>query len=482
MTPPRLNQALLTQLSEIARPRYDRTALGAGIVHIGVGNFHRAHQALYTDDVLNEVGGDWGIIGASLRSATAENELAPQDALYTVNARTATSTEHRIVGSITRVITAATEDGYAQLLRTLADSSIHVVTLTVTEKGYCHAAGGLDQNHPDIRHDLASSGLKRSLPGILSAALQARRQAGGAPISLLSCDNLAGNGQVLRRVVIEYAQRTQPDLLQWIEEHVSFPSTMVDRIVPATTAEDRAQLIDALGFADEAMVCCEPFSQWVIEDRFCGPRPAWERAGALLVDDVAPFENAKLRLLNGPHSASAYLGVLSGYDYIHQVMDNPTLSDFVGKLVDQEILPEIATIPGFDLSTYVERVFERFANSGVAYATRQVATDGSQKLPQRLVPVLAERLAAGRSIDRLALVIAAWINHLQDPAPDPLGELLQRLYQSISQPEALVEAICEQTPIFDALHDVRGEFQSAVATALGSIHSIGLAAALQQAD
>ena len=286
---------------------------------------------------------------------------------------------------------------------------------------------------------------------------------------------------MLRRVVIEYAQHSQPDLLPWIDEHVRFPSTMVDRIAPATTAEDRTQLTDALGFTDEAMVCCEPFTQWVIEDWFCGPRPAWERAGALLVDDVAPFENAKLRLLNGPHSASAYLGVLNGYDYIHQVMEDPILSGFVRKLVDQEILPEITAIPGFDLLTYVEQIFERFANSGVAYATRQVATDGSLKLPQRLVPVLAQRLAAGQSIDRLALVIAAWINHLQDPAPDPQAELLQRLYQSISQPAALVEAICEQTQIFDELHEFRSVFQSAVVKALNSIRSIGLTAALQQA-
>ena len=463
-------------------PQYDRTRLRPGILHIGVGAFHRAHQAVYTDDVLNETGGDWGIIGASLRSATAEAQLAPQDGLYTVTTLSPTHTERRVIGAIGRILTATTADGYRQLIQTMADPAIHVITVTVTEKAYCHLSSELDTRHPDVLHDLNAEALRHSLPGVLSAGLRARFEARGAPVTILSCDNLAANGVVLSNVVSGFAALTDPDLLDWMTSSVSFPSTMVDRIVPATTPADRDGLASALGVRDEGMVCCEPFKQWVIEDRFAGPRPPWEAAGALLVADVGPYESAKLRLLNGPHSACAYLGMLHRHEYVHQVMDDHILGDFVRQLVTEEVIPTVTPPAGLDLQAYARSVFQRFANSEIAYATVQVATDGSQKLAQRLVPVARERLQAGQSIGRLALVFAAWVEHLNAPAPDPLSDELSGLYQVHRDPDDLVAAIFADTSVWRGLGDQGDAFKAGVAGALKAIRTNGLVAAIARSD
>ncbi len=478
MSPPRLGKALLPALQGLDLPRYDRSTLQPGLLHIGVGAFHRAHQAEYTDDVLNGAGGPWGIVGASLRSATAERQLAPQDGLYTVNALGRDTSRTRVIGAITHVLTAATAPGYDELMSVMADPAIRAITLTVTEKGYCHAAGTLDETHADVRHDLRTAGVRRSLPGVLAAGLDARRRAGGAPITLISCDNLSGNGQVLRNVLTAYAQLRNPALASWIENSVAFPATMVDRIVPGATEDDRVALSRDHGFRDEATVTCEPFRQWVIEDRFAAERPPWEDAGALLVDEVLPYESAKLRLLNGPHSAGAYLGLLRGHEFVHEVMQDAPLRQFLSALVEEELLPGIPALPALDLPRYVASIFERFANPAIAYGTRQVGTDGSQKLPQRLIPVLRERLETGAPVTRLALVVAAWIQHLEAPAPDPLASTLQSLYRKHNEAEALVNALFSGTRVFETLETVRPAAISAISAALTRLRTHSLNAAL----
>ena len=480
MTSPRLSDALWPSLHGLVSPAYDRLKIGPGIVHIGVGGFHRAHQAVYTDDVLNAHGGNWGIVGASLRSHTAASQLLPQDGLYTVNTLAPGQVQRRVIGAIQNVLTLTEPSAYAQFLATLADPNIHVMTLTVTEKGYCQNQTGLDTTHADVQTDLQQPAHCVSLPGVLCAGLRARQQANAGPVTLISCDNLSGNGDVLAAVVGEFATLTDPSLSSWIASNVSFPNTMVDRIVPATTNHARAEFAKSNGFVDEAMVNCEPFKQWVIEDRFVGPRPAWEAVGAFVVADVAPYESAKLRLLNGPHSACAYLGLLTGYQHIHQVMQDTELSQFVRRLVADEIQPTVTPPPNLDLRDYTTSIFNRFANSAIAYGTRQVGTDGSQKLPQRLVPVVHERLQAGQPIERLALVFAAWLAHLVEPAPDPLANQLQHLYSAHPQPEHLIGAISQETSILQGLGGYVDQFTDAVEPKLSQIKRNGLAAALKQ--
>ncbi len=480
MTPPRLSKALLATLRNIDLPAYDRHQVAAGILHFGVGGFHRGHQAVFTDDVLNAGGGNWGIIGASLRSPTAAAQLLPQDGLYTVNTLSPAQVQRRVIGAIRDVITVADNSAFDRLMHTFADPGIHVVTLTVTEKGYCCHNGALDLQHPEVQADLQAGRRKLSLPGVLCAGLDARRRAGGAPLTLVSCDNLSCNGRVLQQVVSQFADLAHPDLTAWLDASTAFPNTMVDRIVPAATARDRQAFSTAAGYVDEGMVSCEPFKQWVIEDRFAGPRPPWETAGAELVADVVPHETAKLRLLNGPHSACAYLGILSGYQYVADVMQDADLKLFLTGLVNREILPTVTPPAAADLRVYADRIFDRFANPAVEYKTRQVGTDGSQKLPQRLVPVVRERLDNRLPISHLSLVFAAWLEHLRDPAPDPLAELLQRLAASHEEPLSLIHAINRETRVLEELQPVFEPFALAVATALTTIRRSGLKAALAQ--
>ena len=474
MPAPRLSAASLPTLSGITPPGYDRAALTPGILHIGVGGFHKAHQAVYTDDVLNARPGNWGIIGANLRSTTARDRLQPQDGLYTVATLDGERTERRVIGALQALIAASEPGEHQRLMSAIANPDIHVITLTVTEKGYCSHNGALDPDHPDVRRDLAGSQPQHSLPGLLAAGLEQRARTGGAPLTLISCDNLQGNGHVLKAVVSEYIDARFPGAAAWLRGNVAFPNTMVDRIVPQTTPTDRSTLVQEAGYDDAALVVCEPFRQWVIEDRFAGPRPAWELAGAELVADVSAFEVAKLRLLNGPHSACAYLGLLGGHRFVHEAMQEESLAEFVRELARRELQPMIAAPPGFDVSAYSSAVWQRFANAAVPYPTRQVASDGSQKLPQRLLPVVQARLQAGLPIAGLALVLAAWLEHLADPAPDPLAETLRGLHSAHREPAELVRAVQQQTPVFDLLNEQRDAVVAAVAPALQRLRDRGL--------
>jgi len=432
----RLSRATLNLLpQDCQRPAYDIEAVRVGIVHLGIGAFHRAHQAVYVDDRLaaGEIG--WGICGVSLRSSDTFDALQPQDGLYTVATRSGEGDHIRVIGSVQQVLVAPRSP--AAVMAALTDPAVRIVSLTVTEKGYCHdpARGALREDHPDIVADLASPEQPRSTPGVLVEALRRRQAAGSAPFTVLCCDNLPENGHTVSRVLKRFAELRDPALARWIEDSVAFPSTMVDGIVPATTDADRGMVAARLGLEDAWPVMAEPFSQWVIEDRFSQGRPRFEEAGAELVSDVAPFELMKLRLLNASHSALAYLGFLAGYETISDVMTDPSFVRFVQAMMAKEVRPTLRMPLGTDLPSYERSLLGRFSNPALKHRTWQIAMDGSQKLPQRMLGTVRDRLAAGASFPQLALGIAAWMRYMTGrderggpiDVRDPLAERLRGL-------------------------------------------------------
>nr|WP_149194588.1 mannitol dehydrogenase family protein [Luteimonas suaedae] len=427
---PRLNEATLPRLPEtVARPAYDRTKTRIGIVHIGAGAFHRAHQAVYVDDLLAD-DPDWAICGVSLRSADVRDALRPQDGLYTL-ALLGGHPSLRVIGAI-RELLCAREEPQAVLAR-LADPAVRLVTLTITEKGYCLSGDALDLAHPGIVHDLASPQRPASAIGYVVAGLALRRAAGIAPYTVLSCDNLADNGGRLRRAALQYAQAFDPDLARWIETEVSFPRSMVDSITPATDDALRERVAARLGCTDAWPVQREPYTQWVIEDHFCNARPAFERAGATISDDIAGYDRAKLRLLNGPHSALAYLGSLMGIETVADAMRQPALAGFIERLMREDIIPTLDAPRGFDPHAYVGAILARFRNPDIRHLLSQIAWDGSQKLPVRILGTIADALAAGRPVDRLCLLVAAWMRFVSRQARagvalvDPLDAALREI-------------------------------------------------------
>jgi fructuronate reductase len=396
----------------VARPGYDRTALVAGIVHLGIGAFHRAHQAVYTDDALSRAFGPWGIVGVSLRNSETRDALDPQGGLYTVAERAAAGERLHVVGCVTELLVAPEDP--AAVLHRLTRPSVRIVTLTVTEKGYCHdpATGALNEDHPDIRHDLAEPDRPRTAVGFLTEALSRRRAGGVAPFAVLSCDNLPSNGDTVRGILRRFATLRSQALGAWVADHVACPNSMVDRIVPATTDDDRSRISAAIGLTDLWPVVTEPFIQWVIEDRFPAGRPAWDQEGAELVADVHPYELMKLRLLNGSHSILAYLGYLAGYETVSDAMADPALARLVRGVMDEEAGPTLRMPPGADIGRYKDALVERFRNPALRHRTWQIAMDGTQKLPQRLLGTIRDRLAAGAPIDRLALGVAGWMRYV----------------------------------------------------------------------
>lgn len=408
----RLSNASLSLLpKEVERPSYDRARLSTGIVHLGVGAFHRAHQALMTEAVLASGDLRWGIVAASLRSPDTRDALAPQDGLYAVAVRDGSGTKTSVVGAIQRLIVGPLET--EALLRAMCEPSVKIVSLTVTEKGYCHdpATGALDPNHPDILRDLAHPAQPVSAPGYIVEALSRRRQAGLPPFAVLCCDNLPANGHTVRRVVAGLARLRDAALARHIEDHVAFPSTMVDRIVPATTDADRASVAATLRLQDAWPVVAEPFAQWIVEDNFPQGRPDWTLAGAQFVREVAPFELMKLRMLNGAHSCLAYLGYLAGFV---TVSDACSAAPFARYLRDlwAEIMPTIPAPPGVDLNKYADALLLRFRNTAIRHRLWQIAMDGSQKLPQRLLGTIKDRLEAGETVRNLMLGVAGWCRYV----------------------------------------------------------------------
>jgi fructuronate reductase len=403
---------------------YDRTALRPTVVHIGPGVFFRAHQAVYGDAVLRTGSSAGAVHGISMRSATVRDLLAPSRFVYHVVERDSTGGDTpavvRPVGALLGV-DVATADVEAALVR-LVDEAVTVVTLTVTEHGYCSVGPGgpLDVTRPEIVHDLEEPHRPRSVPGLLVEALARRRAEGTAPFTVASCDNVPANGRATARVVAALAECRDPTLAEWIAGNVAFPSSMVDRMVPTTTADDRVQLRRE-GIVDPWPIITEPFSQWVLEDVFPSGRPPWERVGVELVTDVARHEQAKLRILNAAHSALAYWGLLAGHRFIAEAVADPALRAATRDLLTTEVLPTLAAPPGWDLARYAEQVLRRFANRALGYTTAKVAGDGSQKLPVRLMPTIRARLAAADPAPRCAQVLAAWITCLAGPRGDELA-------------------------------------------------------------
>ena len=408
----RLSNATLASLpGTVRRPAYDRSRLVQGIVHLGLGAFARGHLCEYTEDALELEFGDWGITGASLQRPDQRDRLKPQDGLYTLLKRAPAGPELRVIGCVGDVLIAP--ENPAALVARLAAPETRIVSLTVTEKGYCHdpATGRLKADHPDIVHDLSHPQAPRSAIGILVAALRARRAAGLGPFTALSCDNLPHNGGVLRGLVRDFAALSDDGLSQWIEAHGAFPATMVDRIVPATTEADIAEVTKLIGLEDAAPVIGEPFRQWAIQDAFAAGRPAWERVGAQMVSEVAPFEFMKLRMLNGAHSSLAYLGYLAGHETVAEASGDPVLARFLQGLW-AEIIPTVPAPQGVVLGDYADALLARFRNPAIRHRTWQIAMDGSQKLPQRLLGTIRDRLKAGAPIDHLALGVAAWMRYV----------------------------------------------------------------------
>jgi fructuronate reductase len=428
----------------VLMPRYDRTKLKPGIVHIGFGAFHRAHQAVYTDSALAASFGDWGIVGVSLRSIEPIRDLTMQDHLFSVIARDASWAEPRVVGSVVGGISAASDrDG---LLDLLADPAIRIVSLTVTEKayGFDPASGGLDRHHPAVAADLVTPGAPVGVIGFLVEGLSRRKRAGVPPYTVMCCDNLPTNGRVVERLVLEMAEAHDPALASWIAAEGAFPCTMVDRIVPAATDETRRRAADLLGVEDKLALDTEPFMQWVIEDRFVSGRPEWDSAGALIVADVEPYEKMKLRMLNGPHSMIAYLGQLKGLEYVKDVMAVPEYAERVRRHMSAAALT-LDPVPGIDLGQYQQQLIERFSNPTIAHRTKQIAMDGSQKLPQRIFAAAVDDLAAGRDAAAFAEATALWIAYvMQTPQiEDPRAHELRQASVAVdpADPSATVFAL-----------------------------------------
>jgi fructuronate reductase len=406
----RLSLRALRDLPPENRPRIDPRGLPIGIVHLGIGAFHRAHQAVYTEEAIAQAGGDWGICGVTQRSRTVVDMLEPQDGLYSMALRGDGPERLRVVGSV-REVRWAQEDPDG-LLDRIADPNTALISLTVSEKAYRHdpATNHLRLDDAGIVADL-ENGTTRTVVGQIVHGLERRRRENGAPITVLCCDNLPSNGPVVAGLVREFVERLSGGeaLEEWIAAAVRFPATMVDRIVPATTDEDRASAARVLGVCDRGLVVTEPFSQWVIEDDFAGPRPAWERAGAQMTDDVAPYEQAKLRMLNGSHSMLAYLGVLADRELVSDAVRSDSLRAAVAGLMAVDVPPTLDLPAGFDLDAYQRDLMRRYANPALRHRTQQITMDGSQKLPQRLLGTVRDRRRAGAEPRFAALAVAAWM-------------------------------------------------------------------------
>ena len=415
---PRLARATLGALApDVSRPAYDRDAQRAGILHFGLGAFHRAHQAAYTDAAMNGGDRDWAITGVSLRGQDVPAQLNPQDGLYTLTSRSDQGLATRVIGAVCSVLHGPTQR--PAIIDALAAADTRIVTFTVTEKGYCRAAdGSLD----------ATQAHAGSIFGLLADGLAARHRAGLPGLTLLSCDNLAANGVQLARLMGEALEsRPRTALRGWFERECRCPSSMVDRIVPATSSADREDLAMRTGLRDDAAVFTEPFTQWVIEDRFAGPRPAWEIAGAQFTADVKAYEMAKLRMLNGAHSALAYLGLERGHRFVHEAATDTTLVPLIEQLMRVEAASSLTPAPDQDLQRYADALLQRFRNSSLQHRLMQIAMDGSQKIPQRWLETLSFHQAQGRSCPAILAALAAWLRHVRGDArtvDDPLAAAL----------------------------------------------------------
>lgn len=462
----RLSQGSLPATSSVCSvPAYAGKSIGTGIVHLGVGNFHRGHQLACLDRVLEAGDRRWGVIGASLRSPDVRDALHPQDYLYTLTESDGRGDRTRLIAALRGMIVAPQSPD--RLIDALADPSVHLVTLTVTEKGYGDGPG--------------------SAADFIARALARRRELGIDPFTSISCDNRAGNGGVLKAAVLAAGERSgSARLAPWIAANAAFPNAMVDRIVPANTQHDLARITGSIGIADAAPIITEPYFQWVIEDDFCANRPALENFGVNLVADVAPWEMAKLRLLNGAHSALAYLAGLAGIAHVHTAVADADIRAMIDRLWNESAVT-LPPVPGLDLMAYRARLFQRFANPTLNHRTSQIAIDGSQKLPPRLIAPMLWHRERGLRAPTLTLVIAAWMrwqlgcddNGNRYVVDDPLAEKTSALLKGLNEPADMVAALLTLDEVFPTALSHDAEFRADLTTALDRLVQHGARAAMQ---
>ncbi|CUH43945.1 mannitol dehydrogenase family protein [Ruegeria atlantica] len=468
-----LSNATLDQLT-VEHPRYDRTTLTPGIVHIGVGNFHRAHQAWYLHRLMQaNQAKDWAIIGAGVRpyDAAMREKLLAQDCLTTLIELDPKNVSAEVIGSMIDYL--PIEESNATLISQMAEPAIRIVAMTVTESGYYidPVTKEFDTTHADLQHDAANPDMPITAFGAIVAALRLRHAAGHGPFTCLSCDNLQGNGDILRQTVVSLARLSDADLADWIDTEVTFPNSMVDCIAPSNGPKELALAAD-FGIIDNALVTHEAFRQWVIEDKFCVGRPNWEKVGATFSDDVHSFETMKIRILNAGHQVIANVGEILGIETIADCMAHPELAAFFGTVQRTEIAPTVAAVPGNTPAQYIELIEDRFSNPRIVDTTRRVAFDGSARHPGFVLPILRDQLAAGRSVEGLALVEAFWarmcfgtredasVIEANDPnwndlcktakaaKERPMAWLeLNRIYGDLAQPCPFSEAFCRWLPV-----------------------------------
>ncbi len=479
----RLSQAYLSEANAAVKPNQKNKQANVGIVHLGFGAFHRAHQALITDAVIKEQGGDWKIVGVTWSAVDLVEDMIAQDCLYSVGVGYNDQLDLNIVGSVETILNSQQID---QVLGYMCDPSVKVVSLTVTEKGYCHnpATGDLDLSHPLVQHDLENIDKPKSAIGFLVSAIRHRYLNGIPPFTPMTCDNLPENGHVLEKVVLQFAKQLDENLYHWMKDNIQFPCTMVDRIVPRTTDNDIERIEKALGVEDKACVMTEPFLQWVIEDKFVNDRPAWEKtsiANVQVTDDVVPFEEMKLRLLNGTHSTMAYLGYLSGYQTVAETIQDPNFKLFIRYLMDIEITPSIK-IEGIDLNEYKNQLIERYENTALQHRTWQIAMDGTQKIPQRFLQTIRYSLDNDISIDGLCLALAGWMRYVSGvdeqeqeiDVQDPLKQQLAQVWQQAgSDLEKVVDGFLSLQSVFDKELASNPKFKATLLSALEKLFAEG---------
>jgi mannitol 2-dehydrogenase len=486
----KLNRHNLHRLApEVQLPAYSLSDTRQGIAHIGVGGFHRAHQAYYTDALMNTGQAlDWAICGVGLRAEDrrARDDLKEQDYLFTLfELGDSDDTEVRVIGAIRDMLLA--EDGAQALIDKLADPQIRIVSLTITEGGYCidDSNGEFMAHLPQILHDLANPGAPTTVFGFLCAALEKRRGAGTPAFTIMSCDNLPHNGAVTRKALLAFATLRDKGLRDWIEQNVSFPNAMVDRITPMTSTAHRLQLADKHAVDDAWPVVCEPFVQWVLEDKFVNGRPAWEQVGVQFTDDVSPYEEMKIKLLNGSHLALTYLGFLKGYRFVHETMNDPLFVRYMRAYMDLDVTPQLAPVPGIDLTDYKDTLVARFSNQAIADQLERVCSDGSSKFPKFTIPTINRLIADGRETKRAALVVAAWAMYLKGvdengdtyAIPDPRAEFCKGL---VADDALMTQRLLAAEEIFGTAIPRSAEFVAAFEWCCDSLREVGVTRTLER--
>lgn len=483
----KLSSATLAELpSRVQRPSYARTSLSAGILHFGVGNFHRSHQAVYLDELFNAgKDHDWAIVGAGVMPAeeVGRQKLAEQDWLTTVVEQDSGHMSARVTGAM---IDFLRPGDTSAIVARLADPAIRIVSLTITEGGYFidPASGLFNPAHPQIIADAADIGASKTVFGLMLAGLMRRRDEGTAPFTVMSCDNIPHNGSVTADALVGLASLVDGKLARWVREHVAFPNSMVDRITPATTDRERAILAEQFDVSDNWPVFCEPFKQWVLEDRFPGGRPSLELAGAQFVDDVAPFELMKIRILNGGHATIAYPAGLMDIHFVHEAMENPLVRGFLAKLERDEIMPTVPPVPGVVLEEYCQLIEQRFANPRIGDTVRRLCLDGSNRQPKFIIPTIADRLKAGKSVDGLALESALWCRYCHGTSDS--GAVIEANDPNWDRLNACARLAKDAPQHWLAMEDIYGEvgqnpvFAAAFAKALNDVWSNGTQTTLRR--